>query len=353
MGNIRVKTGKEYDVKIKCGLVDKIGKEISNFVDTGKSSLFIITDDNVKNFYSDRIEKNLKVFSIYPGENSKNFTTLSDILEKMAENHLTRQDYVIAFGGGVVGDISGFASGCYMRGIKYIQVPTTLLSMVDSSVGGKAAVDLKAGKNLAGLFHQPSLVLCDPDFLDTLPDEEYQCGIAEALKTGILSGEKLFGFFENENLNNKKNKKIIENVITGCIEYKSEIVHIDEKEKNERKLLNLGHTVGHSIEKISEYKIKHGIAVAEGIAIISRASVKLGWCNENTALRILNSLKKNDLPVNCNFNSKELARIAMLDKKRSGNSITLVIPSEIGKCELKEINPDDLEKTISLGLEEL
>jgi 3-dehydroquinate synthase len=242
--------------------------------------------------------------------------------------------------------MAGFAAASFLRGIRYVQMPTTLLSAVDSSVGGKTAIDLKAGKNLAGVFLQPAAVLCDTDCLASLPAEVFADGAAEAIKTGVLCDESLFSLFESGTLTADPAE-----VIARCVAYKAGVVERDEKEQNERRLLNLGHTVGHAIEKCSGYTIPHGHAVAAGLAIMARACETLGWSESGTAARITACLSRNDLPVDTTFSAEELAHAASADKKRAGNDITIVIPRSIGQCELKKLPVSDLLPLIQAGLE--
>ena len=262
----------------------------------------------------------------------------------MADCGLTRTDCAVALGGGVVGDLTGFAAGCYMRGIKYVQMPTTLLASVDSSVGGKTAIDLTAGKNLAGLFYQPETVLCDVGFLDTLPEDVFACGLAEAVKTGVLSGHELFDRFFAANI-----KENIAEIIALCVRYKGDVVQRDEFETGERKLLNLGHTIGHAIEKLSGYAVAHGQAVAMGMAMIARSAEALGDAPKGMAELIAKALTANGLPTDCEYSAAELARLALSDKKRSGSSMTLVIPAAVGGCTLKKLPVDELEQYIGAG----
>ena len=251
-----------------------------------------------------------------------------------------------ALGGGVTGDMAGFAAACYLRGVRCVQLPTTLLSAVDSSVGGKTAIDLAAGKNLAGAFLQPAAVLCDTDCLRSLPAEVFADGAAEAIKTGVLDDEGLFALFEDGTLTTAPDE-----VIARCVRYKAGVVERDEKEQGERKLLNLGHTAGHAIEKCSGYAIPHGHAVAAGLAIIARSAEALGWTEEPIAARIAACLAKNGLPTGTNYTAEALAEAALADKKRSGGDITLVIPKKIGVCELKKVPIADLLPIIRAGLE--
>ena len=267
-------------------------------------------------------------------------------MEFLASEHLTRTDCVAALGGGVTGDMAGFAAAVYLRGIRYVQLPTTLLAAVDSSVGGKTAVDLTAGKNLAGAFCQPAAVICDTDCLKTLPPDVFADGAAEAVKTGVLSDEALFALFEDGTLTADPGE-----VIARCVAYKAGVVERDEKEQGERKLLNLGHTVGHAIEKCSGYVIPHGHAVAAGLAVIARAAEALGWTEESLAARITACLSKNGLPTGTDYSAEALAEAALSDKKRAGGDITLVVPRKIGHCELRKVPVADLLPIIRAGLE--
>ncbi|MBR1419103.1 MAG: 3-dehydroquinate synthase [Synergistaceae bacterium] len=346
-----------YDVKVGRGLFENIGVEISNLkfkshVLTPDGLKFaVITDSNVGELYLETCIKSLREYGdaaaviFNAGEASKNINTFGQILEGLAANKLTRGDLIIALGGGVVGDMAGFAAGCYMRGVKFIQVPTSLLAAVDSSVGGKTAIDLTAGKNLAGLFYQPELVLCDIDLLKSLPEIEMQCGMAEALKTGILRGDDLFKFFENGNAHEN-----LDEVIALCVDYKAGVVERDEREQGERKLLNLGHTIGHAIELCSNYEIKHGLAIAQGMKIINKIAFRLGLSSQETFNRIDKALNNFNFDFNLNFKAGELFNAILADKKRKGDVITLVLPVEIGACELKDVNINALPALLELGL---
>jgi len=348
---IQVHTSPAYEVCIGGGLLHTCGQYLQKVL--APCHVAVITDSTVASLYLDTVANSLRSAGfavstcVFPaGEANKNFSTLSDILEFLAENRLTRTDCIVALGGGVTGDMAGFAAGCYLRGIRCIQMPTTLLSAVDSSVGGKTAIDLKAGKNLAGVFLQPAAVLCDTDCLASLPAEVFADGAAEAIKTGILSDESLFSLFETGHLETAPAE-----VIARCVAYKAGVVERDEKEQNERRLLNLGHTIGHAIEKCSGYSIPHGHAVAAGLAIIARSAEKLGWTEDPIAERICACLAKNGLPVGTEYSAEELASAASADKKRAGSDITLVIPKKIGQCELKKVPVTDLLSIISAGLE--
>ena len=348
---IQVHTAPAYEVSIGDGLLHTCGQRLREVL--APCRVAVITDSTVAPLYLKTVTGSLEgagftVCSyIFPaGEGSKNFTTLSAILEFLAKQRLTRTDCIAALGGGVTGDMAGLAAACYLRGIRCVQLPTTLLSAVDSSVGGKTAIDLTAGKNLAGAFLQPAAVLCDTDCLRSLPAEVFADGAAEAIKTGVLDDEGLFALFEDGTLTTAPDE-----VIARCVRYKAGVVERDEKEQGERKLLNLGHTAGHAIEKCSGYAIPHGHAVAAGLAIIARSAEALGWAAEPIAARIAACLAKNGLPTGTNYTAEALAEAALADKKRSGGDITLVIPKKIGVCELKKVSVTDLLPIIRAGLE--
>lgn len=350
--SVRISVGKGYDVSIGKNLLGSCGELIVKAVKPCRAA--IITDSTVEKLFLVTVAESLRnagftvcAFSFPAGEQSKTIETLSAILEFLAENHLTRTDCVIALGGGVVGDIAGFAAGCYLRGIRYVQIPTTFLAAVDSSVGGKTGVDLRVGKNLAGMFIQPEAVVCDTDCLEQLPGEVFSDGAAEAIKTGILSGEQLFSLFENGDV-----KSSLTKIIETCVAFKGSIVETDQFENGLRKTLNLGHTIGHAIEKCSNYTISHGHAVAVGMAVIARAADRLGLSDPPVAPRIEKALIRNGLTVHTDFSAEELTAAALSDKKRAGDEITLVIPGGIGSCYLKTIPVTELNSVIKAGLEE-
>ena len=251
----------------------------------------------------------------------------------------------MALGGGVTGDMAGFAASCYLRGVPFVQLPTTFLAAVDSSVGGKTAVDLRAGKNLCGAFHQPSLVLCDTDTLSTLPAEIFADGAAEALKAGLLCDETLFAKMETG-----KYQAEIAPIIGRCVEIKAQLVEEDERDTGARQLLNLGHTMGHAAEKISNFSLSHGHAVAMGMAAMARAAERLGICGPCSD-RIAAALMKNGLPAICPYGAEDLVSAALSDKKRSGGKINLVLPKRIGECMLYPVEVTELARIFALGLE--
>jgi 3-dehydroquinate synthase len=351
MKTITVNTSKLYEITIGSGLLEDAGEVLRK---TAKGqAVAIITDDIVETLYAQRLTDSLiksrfrvTRYVIPHGEASKNAENFLSILNFLAGEKFTRTDMVVALGGGVVGDLAGFAAACYMRGLRFAQLPTTLLAAVDSSVGGKTAIDLKAGKNLAGAFYQPDAVICDISLLSTLTPKTFQDGCVEVIKTAAIADKVLFDSLETP-INTQ-----LENVIARCVEIKRNIVTEDEFETGVRKLLNFGHTVGHAIELLSNYEITHGSAVAAGIAIISRAAVKMGICDVQCTQNILRMLNLYKLPVNTTYKAEDLARACLADKKRDGDQLTLVFPKEIGKCILQKIRVDELENIINLGLSE-
>ena len=350
MEKIRVKASSEYDVLVGRGLIDICGELVGKVIKPCRAAL--ITDDTVDGLYAARVEKSFEksgfkcIKFVFPhGESSKSFANYEKILEFLAENKFTRSDIIIALGGGVTGDLAGFCAASFLRGVRFVQIPTTFLAAVDSSVGGKTAVNLKAGKNLAGAFHQPALVICDTDTFNTLPEKVFADGVAETVKYGVITYKKLFETMQGNF------KADIEKIVAACIKIKAQIVANDEFDTGERMLLNLGHTIGHAIEKCSNFKITHGHAVAIGMAVAAFAAEKEGIAENGTAAEITDTLIKCGLPVTCCYNAAELAESALSDKKRSGGEITLVLPERIGKCCLKKIKTDSLLSFVSEGIE--
>lgn len=350
MNTIKVNASKEYRVKIGSGLLSDLGSECA-FIVKSRTAV-IVSDQNVWPIYGKSAEESLKNagfsvhhFIILPGENSKNGELYLKLLNFLAENRLTRSDCLIALGGGVVGDLTGFAAATYLRGIAYIQVPTTLLAMVDSSVGGKTAIDLPAGKNLAGAFYQPSLVLCDTDTLNTLPKNVFSDGCAEVIKYAVLFDKTLFSQLEEQGLRFHR-----EEVISKCIQWKRDIVTQDEYDTGLRQLLNFGHTIGHAIEKESNYSISHGSAVAIGMCIIAKAATVHGWCEASTSDSIHRIVQQFGLPTSTSFTADVLSHHILSDKKRSGDEIRLIIPATIGCCQLKSVPVQALKSLIKAGM---
>lgn len=289
MNNITISASKTYDVITDTGLLCRAGSFIRRALGENTKKLCIVTDDQVDPLYTAPLWKALETEGfrlakfVFPhGEASKTLDTVSDLLEFLADSQLTRSDGLIALGGGIAGDVTGFAAASYLRGIAFVQVPTTLLAAVDSSVGGKTGVNLKAGKIWPEPFWQPSMVLFDLDTIKTLPYELFLDGVAESIKAGAIADKELFSYIqETERLSDLS---AIAHLSQRAIEIKRQVVEEDERDTGVRQLLNFGHTIGHAIEKCSGFSITHGHAVAIGMVIVSRAAEHIGWCRENAQL---------------------------------------------------------------------
>ena len=349
MRKVTVNASRTYDVIIEKGILYKAGEVSAKVINPCAAA--ILTDTNVAPLYAERLENSLAEsgfstcrFTIEAGEGSKSAASYLSFLNFLADNKITRTDCIFALGGGVVGDLGGFAAATYLRGIKFIQIPTTLLAMVDSSVGGKTAIDIPAGKNLVGAFYQPSLVLCDYETLDTLPDNIFADGCAEVIKYGIINDKPLFEKLKSHI------KGQIEDIIENCVKDKRDVVNADERDTGVRQLLNLGHTAAHSIETLSSFEISHGSAVAMGMALVARAAQTLGLCPQNDVDEIVKLLKDYNLPTECPFSADSLAEIALSDKKRKGGKIDLILPFGIGNSQIYPINVDSLEAFFAKGL---
>lgn len=301
------------------------------------NSFAIITDSKVKRLYGGKLMWKIRkagftaeLFSFPNGERSKTLSTVERIANEMVEKNFDRSSCVIALGGGVVGDIAGLVASTFMRGIPIIQIPTTLLAMIDSSIGGKTGVNLKAGKNLFGTFHQPAAIFIDPHFLKTLATKEIRNGLAEAIKYGVIRSPKLFNFIE-KNLEKilKLDYTVLQKLIKDCVKIKTEIVKKDPTEKGPRMILNYGHTFGHTIERLSNYTLLHGFAISLGMVLANQKAVKLGVLSPATAARIKNLLKKADLPVYTMH--KPTLKDVVHDKKTANGTINFVLPKKIGE----------------------
>lgn len=350
MRTVTVNASKKYDILIGTDLLIQTGEKIKQLKNIQK--VCIVSETTVFPLYGSIVQKSLEdaaftiVSYVFPaGEESKNAATYLSLLNFLAENKLTRTDLIIALGGGVVGDLAGFAAATYLRGIQFVQIPTSLLAALDSSVGGKTAIDLPAGKNLAGAFCQPSLVLCDLNVLDSLPEEIFRDGCAEAIKYGVLYDPDLFAHLEETGLSFDR-----ETVIARCVEMKGNVVADDEFDTGDRMKLNLGHTIGHGVEARSNFTLSHGKSVAIGMAIVTRAGVKLGFCKEETCRRLLDVLTKFSLPITTDYPIDDIYHYTLSDKKRSGSAIKLIIPNRIGSCDIVPMEVSNLKSFIQAGL---
>lgn len=349
MLTIPVNASKAYDVCIGEGLLSTENNYILN--NLRHRSVMIVSDENVFGFYGQKLEALLDEaeikhsrFVFTAGEQSKNLTVYGELLEEMCRSRITRSDAVLALGGGVVGDMAGFAAATYQRGIEFVQIPTSLLAAVDSSVGGKTGVDLENGKNQVGAFWQPVHVLCDTDMLETLPTAEYENGCGEIIKYAMIADRELF-----DNIMGRPVSEQYEEVIGRCVSIKRDFVEKDEFDTGLRMLLNFGHTIGHGIEKCSGFTIPHGRAVGAGMAIITRASAELGICDRGVYSELTGLLHKYNLPCETTFSPAELADCIMNDKKGKGDELTIVVPVDTGKCELKKIQKTSIAEWLRAG----
>ena len=334
MRTVHITASTEYDVLIGEGLIDRSGELTAKVVKPCRC--MIVADDTVDELYGDRVQISfsyagfdVRRFAFPAGEASKSLATLNELLNAMGAAKLSRSDLVVALGGGVTGDMAGFAAAIYCRGTRFVQLPTTLLAAVDSSVGGKTAVDMPFGKNMVGAFHQPSLVVTDTDVLRDLPALQRSNGAAEAIKCGVLNDPALFALLESGDWLER-----VDEVVERCVAYKRDVVAGDEFDTGNRAFLNLGHTFGHAIEVCSKLTVLHGQAV--GVGMLMAAAV--ADCPDEMILRLAACLRKNGLPTRCDYPAAALASAALSDKKRSGGTLTLVLPRAIGKCELKKID---------------
>ncbi len=349
MNTISIPASRAYDVKIERGLLVQLGPLAK--AAAGAQTAALISDDSVYSLYGAQAEASLRsagfrvVSFVFPhGEHSKNLTVYGQLLNFLCENRVTRSDIVVALGGGVVGDLAGFAAATYQRGIRFVQVPTTLLAMVDSSVGGKTAVDLDRGKNMAGAFWQPSLVVCDPALLESLPEEQYRCGCAEVLKYGLMADADFF-----RRLAQTPVREQYEAVISRCVEMKKAVVLSDEFDRGERQKLNLGHTIGHAVEACSGFSMLHGQAVAIGMNLVTRAAAAKGFCAADVPETVETVLNSYGLPTRTAYSAQELLHAAQADKKMDGGTLHLIVPTAIGSCQILSIPAAELQSWMTAG----
>ncbi len=342
METVTVNASASYPVHIGGGLLEKAGELIAGV--TKSRTCAVITDTTVERLYAAPVCRSLQDagFRVYlhafpAGEQNKRLGTFGGMLEFLAENRLTRSDFVVALGGGVTGDMAGFAAAAYQRGVGYIQIPTTFLAASDSSVGGKTAIDLSAGKNLAGAFHQPKMVICDTDTFKTLPEDAFADGVAETLKHGLIADADFYRFLMTGDVHSQ-----IDGVVRRNVEIKAAVVGEDEREHGRRRLLNFGHTLGHAIEKCSGYTVTHGHAVATGMVLATRAAERLGYSPAGTLEAVTAACRRFRLPTACPYTAPELYAAATGDKKRDGGSIDVVALEEIGRAKTVRLDMEGL-----------
>lgn len=333
---------------IRRGCLDEADALAAGLLRPGLAAL--ISDHSVMPLYGGRLQARLEEagfrvvhHSVPAGEASKSLERFGELLQFLASQGLTRDDAVFALGGGVVGDLAGFAAASYLRGIPLVQIPTSLLACVDSSVGGKTAIDLPQGKNLAGAFHPARLTLIDPDLLRSLPEAAYRDGLAEVVKTAAIADSDLF-FSIPYDVDEE------EEIIRRCVAIKAGIVKEDLLDLGRRQLLNFGHSFGHAIESLSAFRLSHGQAVAMGMAIIARASHALGLCSRDASGRLIGLLHLLGLPTACDMAEEDIFRVFLSDKKRRQDRVTLVMLHALGDCRLKECSLDEAREILRLGL---
>ncbi len=344
MQKVHVNASRSYDIFIGSGLIDKAGEYISAAIKA--RHVCVVTDDNVDPLYSAKLLSTLSDSGfraekyVFPhGEASKCHATLLGLYDFLADKSFTRSDALIALGGGVVGDLTGFAAATYMRGIGFVQIPTTVLAQTDSSVGGKTAVDIAGGKNLVGAFYQPQLVLCDIDTLSTLTPEFFADGMAEVVKYGMIKSRELFDILVEKDVRDN-----LEDIITRCVSIKAQVVENDEREKGERMLLNFGHTLGHAIEKYYNYTgMSHGYAVAIGMSTFTHIAERRGMCAPGTADKLDSLLTKCHLPLSDGAPMDTLFHNSLGDKKRLSSGMNIIICPEIGRSEICSMSIDEYE----------
>ena len=345
MKKVEVRTGRPYDILIGHGIIADAGRYVREITNAVRA--VIVSDSNVAPIYAGGVEASLKengfetsLFVFEAGEERKRLSTIEQMYMFFFEHNITRSDIVIALGGGVTGDMAGFAAASYLRGIDFVQIPTSLLSQVDSSVGGKTGVDLPVGKNLVGAFWQPRVVLIDPDTLNTLPAKFFNDGMGEVIKYGCIKSRALFERLEKENAGD-----IIDDIIYESVCIKRDVVEHDERDTGDRAILNFGHTFGHALEKLHNYSgITHGEAVALGALILTRITEEKGITEAGTSRRILALLEKYNMPTAADFSLSEIVAATRGDKKSSGKGLNFIFLRELGTCFINKIPTDKLSE---------
>ncbi len=352
MNKIRVKLGKNsYDVMVGSGLLRHAGREVRRVLPAPGTRVFVITSPNVRRHWGRQLEESLRkarmpyqVLEMNDGEPAKRLQTVEQLAEQMVDAKADRKSLVVAFGGGVVGDCAGFVAAIFLRGVPVVQIPTTVVAQLDASIGGKTGVNLRAGKNLVGAFHQPRVVLVDPEVLQTLEDREYRSGLFEALKCGVISDKALFDFMQKHAQKIlHRDRKALARVITSSIEVKASVVSADEKESDLRRILNFGHTVGHALESATGYShFLHGEAVAWGMIAASAIARDAGFCSADTTEKITAStFAYGPLPpVTCG--TEDVMARLVADKKTVGGAVHFVLPLKIGKIKISSDVPAEV-----------
>ena len=342
---LEVQTARPYSVIIENGLLDRVGEAVKATRKPGSKAM-LISDSNVFPLYGARVKASLEQAGfpvstyVFPaGEASKQLSTVCEMYRILGEQDFTRTDFIVTLGGGVTGDMGGFAAATYLRGIAFFQVPTTLLSQVDASVGGKTGVDLPFGKNLVGAFHQPEGVFTDPATLETLPDHFFRDGMGEVIKYGCIADEPLF-----EALEKGEALKDLENLLARCVQSKIHFVEEDTRDTGRRMILNFGHTFGHALEKLHNFQeLSHGEAVGIGMVLACQVGERLGVTPAGTGERVRQVLKQYGLPTEDRFTWEEIVDATALDKKSDGATLRMILLSQIGESVIYPITREQLK----------
>ncbi len=347
MKRIRVKTSREYSVIVGAGTVEMLSCELKETLKA--SRLLIVTDGNVAPLHLEKLVSLLDGYEVHTvvlpsGEEHKNLDSIVSVLTRMKECSFDRDDAVIALGGGVVGDMAAFSASIYMRGIDFVNIPTILLSQVDSSVGGKTGIDFLGAKNAVGSFYQPRLVICDTSHLSTLTPGIFRDGCAEVIKYAFIGDPELLDVIDGGIGSN------VEEIVYRCVSDKDRVVSADEFDRGERALLNFGHTVGHAVESLSGYTVSHGSAVAIGMSVITLGCEKKGICPEGVYDRLTATLRANGLPTTTDMTADALIEAIRNDKKKSGDAITVIVPTALCRCETRRMTFTELYGIILEGL---
>ncbi len=346
---------RSYEVRVGRGILGGIGKVTR--AAAGGERACVITETNVGPLYASRVEASLaeagyavSTLTFEAGEQNKRLSTLEDLLEGLAEAQLTRDDVVIALGGGVTGDMAGLAAAMYLRGIQVVQAPTSLLAMVDSSVGGKVAVDLAHGKNLCGFFWQPSAVVADVECLRSIAPELYTDSIGEVVKHAVLADPQMLADLTIRPMNGEGYPdELVERIVAKNVAIKRDVVAADEKERGLRQTLNLGHTIGHGIEAASDFALGHGSSVAAGLCCMARAACAKGWCKPETRDAIVAAMAAQGLPTDTDLPHDVVFDYMTHDKKRHGDTMNIVVPAELGAVEVRKVTMAELRELVELG----
>ena len=353
MDRINIQASSDYDVLIGAGLIDSCGTHIRERLFRAQKAL-IVTDTNVAPLYLARVKSSLESegFSCYEyifeaGEEKKNIESIAGMWAVMAKGEFTRTDLVVSLGGGVATDMGGFAAATFLRGISVVQIPTSLLAMADAAIGGKTGIDLPQGKNLAGSFHQPTMVIEDTDCLTTLPAETFTEGMAEVIKYAFIMDKPLYEELskiaaEGRAMSLQNDIDSVTKILLSCVKDKAEVITEDEMDNGRRQILNYGHTIGHVIERNSNFTLAHGVCVAKGMGIIADACCKNGLSSKETADEIKGLITAYGLPCEDTITPEEAVSGAMNDKKKRGDNVSVVLVNEIGKAEIKKMTPENL-----------